>query len=214
MAKTPPKIESFTSYFEAAKETSARLMVILHGLGDSLDGFRWFPGALSLGRQNYLMINAPLPYDEGFAWYEEEPDPVPDILRGRARLGNLLAELTEQGWEGKNIVLLGFSQGCLMATDFALRYEKPLLGVIGISGYIYFPNSLAEEIHPSAKKQAWLITHGKFDTVLPPDRTRKQISRLSHMGIKIEWAEFHKAHAIDAGDELALIRDWIFRHGY
>lgn len=204
-----PAIESFSSAFLPAGEDSSKLVIVLHGLGDSLEGFRWLPGALSLRRLNYLLVNAPLPYYDGFAWYNPDEEPGNEIGRGRMRLRRLFAELEEQGWYPENILLFGFSQGCVMATDFALRWSRPLAGVIGISGYIFMPDELGEEIVPEARHQQWLITHGSFDSLLPMERTRSQVRRLKRMGMRIDWLEVRKGHEVDPGQELAAIRAWI-----
>jgi phospholipase/carboxylesterase len=206
-----PATESFTSVFMPAGEDSGKLVVVLHGLGDSLDGFRWLPGALALKRLNYLLVNAPLPYYDGFAWYDPDEEPGNEITRGRARLRKLFGELEEQGWFPENIYLLGFSQGCVMATDFALRWSRPLAGVIGISGYIYMPDELGEEMVIEAKHQNWLITHGTFDSLLPLDRTRSQVRRLKRMGMRVDWLEVKKGHEVEPGQELAAIRAWILQ---
>jgi phospholipase/carboxylesterase len=179
-----------------------------------VEGFRWLPGALSLGRQSYLLLNAPLPYYDGFSWYDAETDPEPDILRGRARLRRLFAELGGQGWPSEEILLFGFSQGCVMATDFALHWERPLAGVVGVSGYIYMPDTLEAEITPQAREQSWLITHGTFDSLLPIHRTREQVRRLKQLGLRVDWIEVRKDHAMDPGEELAAIRAWMIQHGY
>ena len=36
-------------------------MIVLHGLGDSMEGYRWLPEALQLPWLNYLLVNAPDP---------------------------------------------------------------------------------------------------------------------------------------------------------
>ena len=209
-----PAIESFTSAFLPAGEDSRRMVIVLHGLGDSLEGFRWLPGALMLKRQSYLLVNAPLPYDGGFAWYDPDEEPGPEIMRGRARLRRLFEELEKQGWDSAEIVLFGFSQGCVMATDFALRWERPLAGVIGVSGYIFLPDGVEGEIRPEARRQTWLISHGTYDSLLPIGRTRAQVRRLKRLGLSIDWLEVRKAHAMDPGDEIAAIRGWIVQHAY
>ena len=48
--------------FIPAVQKSSRLMVVLHGLGDSVAGFRWLPEALGLPWMNYLLVNAPDDY--------------------------------------------------------------------------------------------------------------------------------------------------------
>jgi len=209
-----PAIESFTAVFARAAEPSPRLLVVLHGLGDSLEGFRWLPGAIGLSRYNFLLLNAPLDYYEGFAWYDPDFDPQQELERDRARLERLFAELEAQGWSSENILLFGFSQGCVVAADFALRWGKPLAAVVGISGYIFFSETVEREIHPQARQRPWLITHGSYDSLLPVDRTREQVRRLKRLGMRVDWLEVRKDHSIDMGDELAAIRGWIIEHAY
>ena len=71
---------------------SRRLMVMLHGLGDSLEGFRWLPEALRLPYLNFLLVNAPDDYYGGFSWFDLN-NPVPGVERSRKLLFALLDDL-------------------------------------------------------------------------------------------------------------------------
>lgn len=203
-----PRIAALQTRFIPAREPSQRIAIVLHGLGDSMDGFAFLPQILDLPWLNYLLVNAPTPYFTGFAWYDLD-DPTPGILASRERLRALFAELDAAGSPTEDRILAGFSQGCLMSIDFALRYDRPLAGIVGISGYAAFMSRLQSETTEQARQQAWLITHGTGDELLPIARTREQMERLKAVGIPIEWHEFHKGHTVDLEDELPLIRDWI-----
>lgn len=208
----PPVITALESrFFPAALDTSEpgkRLMVVLHGLGDSMEGFYWMPPALELPWLNYLLVNAPLPYYIGHAWYDSE-NPVPGVEQGRGLLRRLFRELADQGWSAGDVLLFGFSQGCLMSIDFALRHDQRLAGIVGVSGLVHKPDGLEAEMHPLAKEQAWLITHGTHDELLPLQRTKAQVEQLKEAGCRIEWHEFAKGHTMDPHLEIPLIRDWI-----
>ena len=203
-----PTVTALDARFLPAPQGSSRLMVVLHGLGDSSAGFTWMPRMLGLPWLNYLLVDAPHPYFIGYAWYDIE-NPEPGVLEGRALLRRLFAELAQQGWPSADTVLFGFSQGCLMALDFALRHDQPLAGIVGVSGYAFGLERLPAELHPRAREQAWLLTHGHYDELLPIAHTRAQAEQLRALGIPIEWHEFPKAHTIDPEAELPLIRDWI-----
>jgi len=203
-----PQVSGFEHLFVPAAHPSSRLVVVLHGLGDSLEGFQFLPDMLGLPELNYLLLNAPEDYYVGHAWFDLE-DPEPGILASRALLRGLFAELLQQGWPSRDLLLFGFSQGCLMCIDFGLRYEQPLAGIVGISGYAAFLDRLESEMHPAARRQSWLITHGDTDDLLPLTRTRAQVERLKSAGIPIEWHEFSKGHTLDPAAELPLIRAWI-----
>jgi len=51
-----------TELIPATTDTERRLMIVLHGLGDSMDGYRWLRRAMGLPGLNYLLVNAPDPY--------------------------------------------------------------------------------------------------------------------------------------------------------
>jgi phospholipase/carboxylesterase len=205
-----PRITALETRFIPAQEPSTRLAIVLHGLGDSMDGFAFLPRLMGLPWLNYLLVNAPRPYFTGYAWYDLD-DPTPGILASRERLRRLFVELDDAGWPTQHRLLSGFSQGCLMSIDLALRYEQPLAGIIGISGYVAFMSRLERETTERARCQAWLITHGRHDELLPIGRTRAQIGRLKDVGVPVEWHEFEKGHTLDVENELPVIRDWIIR---
>ncbi|NIV09365.1 MAG: phospholipase, partial [candidate division Zixibacteria bacterium] len=50
---------------------------------------------------------------------------------GLQELHNLLEEISDAGIPYKKIMLLGFSQGACLATEFAARHPQKLGGVVG-----------------------------------------------------------------------------------
>src|SRR5262245_21960032 len=102
--------------FIAAKG-SKRLLVALHGLGDSPAGYRWMPQELAIPNLNYLLVNAPDPYYTGYSWYDFSGDEGVGIQRSRKLLFELLDAQCERGFPTEETVLFGFSQGCLMTVD-------------------------------------------------------------------------------------------------
>lgn len=197
----------------AAERGSRRLMVMLHGLGDSIEGYRWLPEAMRLPWLNYLLVNAPDDYYGGFSWYDITGNPASGVLRSRKLLFALLDDLRTRGYPTEQTTFGGFSQGCLMAIDVALYYPHRLAGIVGISGYVFEPEKAATEFPPTAREQRFLVTHGTFDPVVPFEKTRPQIKRLQAAGLRIEWHEFAKPHTIAGEEELSVIRKFV-RAGY
>lgn len=198
-----------TDFVPAKEKDSRRLMILLHGLGDSMEGYRWAPEALQLPWMNYLFANAPDAYYSGFSWYDFAADPVPGIKRSRELLFELLDD-----WRGKNFptnetILFGFSQGCLMTIELGLRYPNLLAGLIGVSGYANEPEKLLKELSPVAKHQKFLITHGTQDPLIPFQQVKEQVKLFQASGVQMEWREFHKAHTIAGEEELSVIREFV-----
>jgi len=191
---------------------SRRLMVLLHGLGDSLEGFRWFPAAMGLPWLNYLLVNAPDDYYDGYSWFDLN-NPVPGVERSRQLLFTLLDDLIAKNFPANQITLGGFSQGCLMSAEVGLSYPQAVAGIVGISGWVLDPEKLIREMPPAALHQRLLMTHGTADPIVPIAAVRAQIPLLKAAGIKVTWQEFAKAHTIAGEPELKLIRDFV-RAGY
>jgi phospholipase/carboxylesterase len=197
----------------AATPGSRRLMVMLHGLGDSIEGFRWLPEAMRLPELNYLLVNAPDEYYGGYSWFDLQGDIVAGVQRSRALLFALLDDLRAQGFPTDQTTLGGFSQGCLMTMEAGLRYPHQFAGLVGISGWVCVTKKVLQELSPVAREQRFLVTHGSLDPVVAIEKTRPQIAALSAAGLKVEWREFRKAHTIAGEEELAVIRDFV-RAGY
>jgi phospholipase/carboxylesterase len=197
----------------AAEKNSRRLMIMLHGLGDSIEGYRWLPEAMNLPRLNYLLVNAPDEYFGGRSWFDYPNDIVPGILRSRQLLFELLDDLRAENFPAEQITLAGFSQGSLMTVDVGLRYPHKFAGLVGISGWVFEIEKLLKELSPVAKRQRALITHGEFDPLIPFAKVREQARQLKSAGLNVEWREFPKDHAIYGEVEIAIIREFV-RAGY
>ena len=200
-----------TEFHKAEAKNSKRLMIVLHGLGDSLAGYSWMPAFLCLPWLNYLLVNAPDSYYGGYSWYDFSGQPAPGILRSRKLLFDLLDAQRTNGFATEQTILFGFSQGALMTVDVGFRYPHLFAGLIGISGYVFEPEKLLEELAPVGKQQHLLFTHGTQDPLIPFAQVREQINFLKAAGLHIEWHQFIKAHTIAGEEELEVIRDFIRR---
>ncbi|MDQ7059967.1 MAG: serine esterase, partial [Sulfurimonas sp.] len=65
--------------FIPAKVPSKKLMIILHGRGDSSDGLAGFPSFLNIEDMNYILFDAPFEYATGYSWYPLPPGQLPGI---------------------------------------------------------------------------------------------------------------------------------------
>lgn len=198
-----------TEFIPAADPSSKRLLIALHGLGDSAAGYRGIPYELRLPSMNYLLANAPDSYYGGYSWYDFTGDETKGILRSRKLLFDLLDATRAKGFASEDTILFGFSQGCLMTVDVGFRYPHRLAGLVGISGYIHDPDQLVAELSPVAAQQRMLFTHGTQDPLIPFAQVREQVNILKAAGLHIDWHEFVKAHTIAGRAEFDLIRGFI-----
>jgi len=197
-----------TNLFYPSKTPSKKLMIILHGRGDSSAGFTWLPPYLNMDEMNYLLLDAPYDYYGGRSWYDLPPNQLEGIDHSSKILTEILDELFEEQFDVSQSFLFGFSQGSLLTFEFGARYHKVFAGYMAISGYIYDAEKLLVEMNPKVKEAKWLCTHGTLDSVLPYFTSKSQVEVLQKGGFDVEFKEYEKDHTI-VEEELKMIRGWM-----
>jgi phospholipase/carboxylesterase len=197
-----------TELVPSADPASRDLLIVLHGLGDSMEGYRWLAPALGLNWLNCLLVNAPDDYYGGYSWYPYPGEGGPGIERSRALLTELLDELSAKGFKPERTAIFGFSQGCLMTLETGLRYPHRLAALIGVSGYVSDLDRLIAEMPTAAKGQSVLVSHGLRDPLIPCAPVREQMNLLRIAGVDVTWKEWPKDHTI-LPEEIALFRRFL-----
>ncbi len=194
------------------------LVVFLHGYGangnDLIDiGRMWAP---ALPETAFVSPHAPEPCAEmpvGRQWFPlARTDP--HLLRGRIRgaapaLDAFLdAELAAHGLADDRLVLVGFSQGTMMALHVGPRRAARIAGIIGYSGLLAGPEDLATE---ARHKPPVLLVHGAADPVIPVVAIQAAANALGDAGFAVEWhIRPQLQHGIDQ-EGLALGADFLRR---
>ena len=194
--------------FIPSKIPSKKLMIILHGRGDSSEGFTSLPPFLDIDEMNYLLLDAPFEYFTGYSWYQLPPKQLPGIEYSSKILNSILDELFEDEFNANESFLFGFSQGSLLTFEFGARYKKTLAGYIAVSGYIYDAEKLLVDMNKDVIQSNWLCTHGVYDDVLDYNTSKEQVELLQNGGFDIEFKSYEKDHSIDR-DELTMISKWM-----
>ncbi len=158
-----------------SKEKPKKLMLFLHGYGasgeDLIDLAQEFKH--SVPNAHFISPNAPFslshPSMSGYQWFSlENYDPkiiYPQILEANRILDIFIdSQLERFGLNHQDLIIVGFSQGAMMAMYNSLRRHKTNAGIIAYSGKLILPSWLGEGIN--SKPKICLI-HGKNDEVLP-----------------------------------------------
>ena len=204
----------FDSKWISAKRKSltapAKVMIVLHGRGDSLGAFSDVQNELEMPEMNFLLLNAPRKFDDGFSWYLAEPRHAESVIEVRAKLFALVSELNLQGFASETIFWMGHSQGCLIACDLVLNHPDRFGGLIGVSGYLWFFRGWKKKLVDSgAYGTPWLITHGTHDRIIRPREIREDIAALVESDVPVMYREFRKGHDFDFAHEVPYIREWL-----
>ncbi|MEM6695248.1 MAG: alpha/beta fold hydrolase [Pseudomonadota bacterium] len=179
----------------AAKGAAKRAVVLLHGYGADGNDLLGLadPLAPHLPDTAFFAPNAPdrsTANPMGYQWF-----PIPwldgsseevalaamaqSVADVNAFLDTLLAE---EEIAPENLILFGFSQGTMMSLHVAPRRAEAVAGVVGFSGRLMQPESLAAE---AQVKPPILLVHGDQDEVVPPQSLQEAGEALQAAGFTV-----------------------------
>ena len=116
-------------------------------------------------------------------------------------------KLAEYGLTEADLVLVGFSQGTMMALHVGLRRPRTVAAVVGYSGMLTGTSGLA---HSDLSKPPVLLVHGTADPVVPIAALHTAESELKRLGIEVAThISYGVAHSVDPVG-LRLGRDFVF----
>ena len=150
------------------------LVILLHGIG--ADAFDLIPlakyWASTLTKTKFYSLHAPYPYKlapSGRQWFGLEDRDQTRILKEIELIRPLIVAFTKSklkyhNLQYKDLILVGFSQGTMVALNITLTIKEEIRGVLGYSGGVILTKS--GKININSKPKVCLI-HGKDDEVVP-----------------------------------------------
>jgi phospholipase/carboxylesterase len=182
-----------------------QLVVLLHGVGADGDDLIGLAPALArfLPHAAFVAPNGPEPCDMapfGYQWFSLR-DRRPEILaRGVQAAAPLIDaflddELARHGLDGRQLALVGFSQGTMLSLYVAPRRPRPLAAVLGFSGALLGADAL--KVDAVSRPPVFLI-HGDADEIVPGGALTAAVAGLQAAGIPVRF-EIRPGlpHAID-----------------
>jgi len=169
----------------------------LHGLRDLLDA-----------RFHVCSPQAPIDLGPsgmpgGWAWFNLTFTPgdgigydAPGAIEAIEAAENFVLEHMER-LGATQVVLLGFSQGAMLAHALLLRNRIKPLGIAACSG------RMVEEVFGDPQTQLGVdgipifASHGRFDDVIPIQSGREIRDWYERTGARLEYHEYDMAHGID-----------------
>jgi len=146
-----------------------------------------------------------------FSLSDRRPEIIAAGVRASAPLVNrfLDEELARRDLADDALALMGFSQGTMMALHVALRRAKPCAAVLGYSGMLAGPETLAVEI---TARPPVLLVHGERDEVVPAGAMPLAAAALTAAGVPVQsHLRPGLGHGIDE-DGIALGLDFLVRY--
>lgn len=203
-------LENF--YIKAPQKSvtnSKKVMIVMHGLGDSLESYKILTKEINVTGLNYLLLNAPKKYYFGYSWYDLPPaNPHTGIINSSDLILGIIDKLTtEHEVLHEDIFLCGFSQGGAIAMETFYKLDQKIAGVVALSPRLY-TDRIPDKFTNEQEKTPLFMAHGKFDEVINFKETKEIFNqKLSKLGLA-NFNEYEMGHEIDP-DEILALRNWL-----
>ncbi len=168
-----PHQESETFEHGASLSRAKAAMTMVHGRSATAESM--FPLANEFAQPDFHYA---APQARNHTWYpysflELKEKNQPGISSGLQVLHDLLKSITRGGIPKEKIILLGFSQGACLATEFAARHPQKLGGVVAFSGGLIGPTINQEDYTGSMEQTPVFIGCSDNDPHVPKERIDK-----------------------------------------
>ncbi len=192
-------------------------IIALHGWGASAHDLVGLAPIFDGGRSLVLCPQGPLalqagPGQVGYGWFplkSGEPTDPAEVRKGVDVLQRFIDEaLAVHPVDRRKIVIVGFSQGGVMAYDLALRNPAAYAGLVALSSWL--PDQMAESIpaNPELANLLTLVIHGTKDPMISVDRARESRDALAKLSVPASYREYEMGHEISP-DALRQLISWL-----
>lgn len=170
-------------------------VVLLHGRGASARDILGLSAAFDVPGVAYVAPEA-----EGHRWYPQSflaPREAnePYLSSALAKVAAVVRSLEEAGFDRKQIVVAGFSQGACLATEFVARSQTQYAGLIAFTGGLIGPpgtdfKELTSQGVGGLAGMPVLFASGDPDPHVPWARVQESAAVLSAMGSSVVLKRF------------------------
>ena len=191
------------------------LVILLHGIGSNeADLFSFAP----LLDERFFVASVRAPFAlayGGFGWFELGFSPqgltanFVQAAESHQKLLEFIDEVTtKHDLDAGRVFLAGFSQGAIMSYVLVLTEPEKLAGVVAMSGRLVIEH-LPPLTNPERLKGfPILVTHGRFDQVLPIEDGRAAREFLEKLPVELDYREYEMAHQVSE-ESLQDVTDWL-----
>lgn len=200
---------------------NAPVVLILHGAGNNADVTLGESGEFQLPPCLLVLPDGPFPATRNSpftrVWYDRFTHSRKDIEKSRDYLFAVMDYFSRQYSAssdsavpletpsqttppntGRPVVIMGFSQGAVIALEAGLNYRGRIAAIVSMNGYMGEPaRTLA---HPAApRKTPILLVHGTLDPIVQEEMTQATLDALRKAGYHPVSKGFAIGHKITSG---------------
>lgn len=183
------------------------LVVLLHGRGSREEEIIGLADALP-AELSYAAVRAPIPENQGFAWFANRGigRPLPESLR--ATMDWFRTWLDQACPPGRPVLLVGFSGGAAFAGGLLLDDPARFAGAAILYGTIPFDAGVPTTTARLAGVPVF-VAQGEYDNVIPGELLERTWHYLTTESGAVTVARRDPVGHGIAPDALTALRDWL-----
>jgi phospholipase/carboxylesterase len=165
-----------------------------------------------VGRLQRPRLTCFAPAAAGRSWYPESflADPArnePYLTSALAAVDDLVRSLVDNGCPQDRIVLLGFSQGACLASEYAYRHPLRYAGLVAFSGGLIGPPGTAWSSRGDFAGTPMFLGCSDVDAHVPRTRVDETASVFTRMGADVTERIYPGMGHLVSDDEIAAARE-------
>lgn len=190
--------------FEPAGDGLHPTILAMHGWGSNALDLMGLAPYIARGRCLTLCPQGPVEVEigavNGYGWYQLRMGATPDMeAMGQAadRLMRFVdAALERYPVDRRKLIVMGFSQGGVMAYNLAIRHPERFAALVALS--TWFPEELAEYAgdRDALEQLPTLVQHGRADDMIEISKARQSVERLRKFKLPLTYREYDCGHEI------------------
>lgn len=201
-----PHLSQPLAHRGCAPETARVAAVMMHGRDRDTDDILSIADRLDLDGVTYV---APAAFEN--SWYPERFMEVieknqPRLDQALERVNTLVSDLRAGGFDSARIVLLGFSQGACVITEYAARNAKRYGGIIGFTGGLIGPPGHQWNYDGEFDGTPVFLGTSDIDEWVPQSRVEETAGVMRRMGAQVEMRIYERMDHVVNDDEIEQAR--------
>ena len=184
-------------------------VVMIHGRGDSAQGILGLAPAFAVDGPAFVAPEA-----RNNTWYPQSflapfESNEPWLTSALESLGKVLAEVEAAGIPPKKTVLVGFSQGACLASEYVARNPQRYGGVAVLSGGLIGPEGTSRDYEGSLAGTPVFLGCSDIDFHIPVERVHESAEVLERMGADVTKKIYPNfGHSVNQ-DEVDYVREML-----
>ena len=191
----------------APLDTARAVMIMVHGRNAAPENILELTDVLD--RPEFAYVG---PAAAGGTWYPysfmaPREQNEPGISSGLAVIESLVTTLLARGFATERIMLLGFSQGACLTSEFSIRHPRRYGGVMALSGgLIGPPGTTWDDVTTSLDGTPVFLGCSDVDPHIPAERVRESEAVFRRLGAAVTRKLYPGMGHIVSGDEIENVQ--------